>query len=366
MILALLLACVDPKPADPATADSADTADPEDPAAACPTGSHLDGETCVSALTAWTEAPALDAARDHHLTLIEPVGDHAAVLVMAGTNARGRVNPKVERAWLEADGSLSAFEALDSFEGAAIGQGLGRGASGSVLVGGLDDSGNSVADTFVLHVSEDGDPSFTAGPPLVETRYHATATAVGGFVYVIGGLNQVYTAGEVSQEVLATVERAPFDGETLGAFETIGSLPDPSTHHAVWTWGTGLYLAGGGDGARARDTVLRAELNADGSLGDWIQVGTLPEGRATSAATVLADQVFLVAGMAKLTGEERDTALRADLSADGSVGEFEALTPLPTARAHAHQAPIWQGWMVSAGGSIDHVVQDQVYVGALE
>jgi hypothetical protein len=363
MILALLLACQEPAPGksdDSAAPDSADSGQD------CPAGSHLDGGSCLATLEGWTEGPSLQYARDHHLTFVKDAGDHAFVVAMAGTNARGRVNAKVERARLDGDGTLSDFEELDDWDGAEIGQGLGWGDPDAVLVGGLDSSSNSVGDTWVMSVSDEGEPSFTAGPPLNTTRYHATATVAGGYVYVIGGMEQIVDGADFSQIVLDSVERAPFDGSALGSFELLDPLPDATTHHAAWTWGTGLYIAGGGSGARARDSVLRAEIAEDGSLGEWVQVGTLPEGRATSAATIWLDQVYLVAGMAKLTGDERDTVLRADLNEDGSVGEFEELPNLPMARAHCHQAPLWQGWMVSAGGSISHEDQDEVYVGALE
>lgn len=366
MLLTLLLACTDTgTPKDSTVGETGDSAD-SGGSLECPAGSHLDGETCVATLVGWTEGPALDSGRDHHLTLLHEVEDHAVVLVLAGTTARGRVNQQVERARLDAEGTLGEFEVLDDWEGAAIGQGLGLGATSAVVVGGLDDTSNSVSNTYVMTLDAEGAPSFVEGPPLVESRYHATATVYGGYVYVMGGMNQVYTGDEVSQTVLDTVERAPFDGTTLGEFETLSTLSASTTHHAVWVWGTGLYLAGGGNSARARDTVQRAELNADGTLGEWVEVGTLPEARATSAATVFLGQVYLVAGMAKLTGEERDTVLRADLNEDGSLGAFEELEALPSARAHAHQAPLWSGWMVSAGGSISHAVQDQVYVGRLE
>ncbi len=70
--------------------------------------------------------------------------------------------------------------------------------------------------------------------------------------------------------------------------------------------------------------------------------------------------------MAKLTGEERDTVLRASLHDDGTLGDWEELDALPLARAHSHQAPLWAGHQTSAAGSISHEVQSEFFVGALE
>ncbi len=57
---------------------------------------------------------------------------------------------------------------------------------------------------------------------------------------------------------------------------------------------------------------------------------------------------------------------RAELAQDGSVGSFASLLALPLARAHAHQTPFLSGKLYSVGGSIDHEVQPEVFIGTLE
>jgi hypothetical protein len=328
----------------------------------CPTGSHLDGELCAATLTGWEEGPALDAARDHQVSFAAESSTGPALYVAAGTRTSGAANDRVERAWIGDDGSLGDWEDLDDLPEGLVGPGLAQDGSALVMVGGLLASGETTSGTLLVTVGDDGGLTVAEGPELTTSRYHPGTTMVGGYVFTTGGLNQTAT----SQDVLDSIERASFAGGVLGAWEDAGTLDAQTTHHAVFAWDGHLYVVGGGATNTARDSVLRASVDADGQLGAWEEVGLLPEGRATSAATVFLDQVYIVAGMTTLTGGEVDTVLRATLQDDGSVGDFEELAPLPSARAHSHQAPLYEGVMYSLGGSIDHEVQDGVYLGRFE
>jgi hypothetical protein len=311
-----------------------------------------------------TDGPALRSARDHHVTFIAETAAGPALYAMAGTTATGGANLQMERAAIGADGALSDWEGLGRLSEGRIGPGLAQDGTSLVVAGGLLADNNSTAATWVVHVDDDGGLTVTDGPAMATTRYHVGLAMAQGFVYATGGLNQVY-ADTVSQEVLTSVERAPFDGTTLGEWEAVGDLPVPTTHHAIVAYDDALYVIGGGDGVSARTTILRATVGSDGALGEWVEAGALPEGRATSAATVFLDQLFVVAGMTSLTGGEVDTVLRASFAEDGTVGEFEELAPLPIQRAHSHQAPTYGAVMYSVGGSIMHEPQDGVYLGTL-
>lgn len=328
----------------------------------CPAGSHLDGDSCAATLTGWEAGPPLDAARDHHVSFAVASAAGPALYVAAGARSSGAANDRVERAWINDDGSLDSWEDLEDLPEGLVGPGLAQDGSTLVMVGGLLASGETTTGALLATVAADGDLTVAEGPELTTSRYHPGTTMVGGYVFATGGMNQTAT----SQDVLDSIERASFTGGVLGDWEDAGTLDAQTTHHAVFGWGDHLYVVGGGDSNTARDSILRAAVDSDGQLGAWEEVGLLPEGRATSAATVFLDQVYIVAGMTTLTGGEVDTVLRATLYADGSVGDFEELAPLPSARAHSHQAPLYEGVIYSIGGSIDHEVQDGVYLGRLE
>ena len=346
-------------------ADSGAVADDSSAPLDCAVGSHQDGAACVATLSGWEDAPKLTFARDHHVTFVAETDAGPALYALAGTSKSGEANVTVERAWIADDGSLSDWETLESLPGGRIGCGLAQQGNTVVMAGGLLPESTSTAATWVITVNPDGTLFVDDGTSLHTSRYHVALVLSHGFIYATGGMEQ--TSGDVAgQTVLSSVERAPFDGVTLGKWEELGDLPEPTTHHGFVVREDALYVIGGGDGRKARDTMLRADIAADGSLGAWAEAGTLPEGRATSAASVFLDQLYVIAGMKTLTGKEVDTVLRADFGDDGSVGAFEELPPLPKARAHSHQTPFYNGAIYSVAGSIVHKDQDEVYVGRLE
>jgi Kelch motif protein len=332
--------------------------------AACPPGSHAGAMGCEAELSGWTPGPSLMNARDHHVTFVGTTPNGAFLYALVGTTPLGGAATSVERAPIEG-GMLGSFEALPNAPEGLIGPGFAQVGSGFVIAGGLVIAGGSTTDTFVGNVQDDGSLSLSPGAPLAHSRYHVALAASKGFVFAIGGLFQ--DAGPpVSQMVEASIERASFDGTTLGAWQDIDPLPAPRTHHALVAYDGALYVIGGGSGQPASTDVLRSVVADDGTLGPWTPAGTLPEGRATSSAFVFVDHLYVVAGMTLLTGDEKATVLRAPIAEDGSVGAFEEVAALPLARAHAHQAPMFEDLVFSAGGSINHVDQSEVFVGRFE
>lgn len=330
----------------------------------CPVGAHDVDGVCETELTGWTAGPELNRGRDHHVTFLTETPAGTFLFVAGGASASGTPLSAIERSKIGEDGSLSVFEVAPSLPTALIGPGLGQVDRGVVIAGGLSSSGGSVTTVFVGQVDDDGVIAFEEGPELAVSRYHVGMVATEGFVYAIGGLGQT-TDSPPTQTVEATIERAPFDGQTLGPWVTLDPLPQPTTHHSVFAYDGALFILGGGDGLQARTEILRAEIGEDGDLGEWTVAGELPEGRATASTTVFRDHLYVFGGMTSLTGGERDTVLRAPL-VDGQVGEFEELAALPLAKAHCHHTPEHNGFLYSAGGSIHHAGQKESFIGALE
>ena len=332
----------------------------------CPPGTHAQaGLGCASALTAWTAGPKLKHKRDHHVTLVAETQSGPYLFVLAGAGSAGGVL-QVERSAIAADGSLADFEDVGKLPKALIGPGMAQLGTAFVLAGGLGDDSASVTDTFVGTIDANGEVALQKGPPLANSRYHVALVYAKGFVFAAGGLFQGMAGGVPDQKVLDAVERAPFDGTTLGPFVAQPPLPGKLTHHAMLFYQDAIYVLGGGAQLAATTDILRATVSATGELGPWQKVGALALGIASPAATVVGQQVYVVAGMTSLTQGEQSGVLRADFGANGTIGPFTAMPPLPLQRAHSHQAPYFNGWLYSAGGSIEHVPQGNVYVGSLQ
>lgn len=328
----------------------------------CEVGSHAVDDHCEASLSGWESGPSLLSARDHHVSVVAETDAGPGLYALAGTNKAGGGNTKVEQLLLGAD----SWSVVGELPEGRIGPGMAQLGNSLILAGGLLGDGTSTTATWVVQIKGDGSIQVEDGPELGISRYHVALAYAEGFVYAVGGLNQTLGDRGVEQEVLSSVERASFDGQVLGVWEEIGALPKATTHHGLVFYNGALYLFGGGDGMSARTTVLRSAVAADGSLGAWMEVGDMPEGRASPAVSVFLDQVYVVAGMTGLASGEVDTVLRGRFTANGTVGEWEELPSVPQARAHSHQVPIYEGVMYSVGGSVNHVDQGEVYLGRLE
>ncbi len=331
----------------------------------CPTGSHPGANGCEATLTAWNAGPLLNHSRDHHATFIAETASGPYLYALAGT---GPTLPRlqIERGAIDDSGNVSEMSDVADLPIALIGPGFCQVGAGFVLGGGLLSDGNAGKKSYVGAVDDAGGVTISEGPDLNASRYHVALACARGFVFALGGLDQDVSTGTPKQTIVDVIERAPFDGTTLSAWETIAPLPEALTHHAAVVHDDAIYVIGGGSGVSAHTTIYRANVAENGDLGAWETVGDLPEGRATSSALVFLNQLYVVGGMTSLVGGEQDTVLRANLDDTGKVGTFEALTALPMARAHSHQTPLFQGHLYSVGGSIEHAPQREIFVGTLE
>lgn len=330
----------------------------------CPVGSHENNGACEATLESWSMASSLKHARDHHVTFAASTPAGAFLYVAGGTDGVS-VFSDIERAPINADGTLGAFAGGGKLPKAILGHGLAQVDRTIVIAGGADGY-NSLAESYVGVIGDDGNITFTKGPSLATSRYHVSLSIHGGYLYAVGGLEQMDNGGMVTQKVLDSVERAPFDGKTLGAFETIDPLPAPLTHQAAVVYQDSLYLIGGISTSKTLTSIQRAAFDPNGKLTAWDTVSMLPEGRATSAAFVLFDQLYVLCGSKGVQSGEVATVLRAPMGGHGQPGAFEELPPVPLPRAHVHQVPLYNGNLYSAGGMNMNQMQNEVFIGKMD
>ncbi|MBL8957852.1 MAG: hypothetical protein JNK82_44165 [Myxococcaceae bacterium] len=220
---------------------------------------------------------------------------------------------------------------------------------------------------FSLEVSQAGAPvAWREEAPLGGAGFfHVTATVVGRHLFAIGGR-------EDSGRTVANVSRAHIgDDGRLSPWESLPGLPEPRTHHAALGIGNRLVLVGGFDATSwsssivdHRDT-LSAEVASDGSLGPWTRT-PLPFVVSTHSGVLHQGFVYLAGGFGEgLTLSASVRRARFD-SALGLHG-WEALQPLPFARAHVHHTPMFDGVIYTFGGNTgNHVAVDSLHFGRLE
>lgn len=337
----------------------------------CDPGSHL-GESgvCEATLAEWITAPLLNEARDHHVTFAVPTQDDGWVLhVLAGVQNMTTAVMSGESAPINSDGSLGAFTLNPGAGEVMYGPSVAVVDGYVILTGGLRPVPGGLKPsrtTNVAPINADGSlGAFVQGTDLGLGRFHHAMIAVGTTLYVTGGL-----AGAGTDNT-ALVERATVmpDG-TLSAWEALTPLPDKRSHHGLAVAKDALYVTGGLKGDPANNPVdykdvLRAPLNADGTLGAWSVVSDLPVSLGTHASFVHLDFLYVAAGV---EGNATNTPAvrRARVNDDGSLGAWEDALAMPKKHAHTHQTPVVGGFVYSAGGAVNHMSLKDVYIGRFE
>ncbi|MFT3767437.1 MAG: hypothetical protein QM820_18445 [Minicystis sp.] len=338
----------------------------------CPAGSHPGtSAACEATLTGWSDGPKLDTSRDHHATTVvtTPDGKSAFLLVLAGVQNSANLLKSIERASINADGSLGAFEVEGDLPEAMAGHSIAVVGSTVIIAGGLRITGNKLvpsAKTEFAKVQADGSLSaWTEGPTMSTGRFHGAMIAYKSFVYAVGGLD-----GD-GKDNTPSVDRATVAADgTLGPWTAVTALPGKRSHHGLAIDGNHLYVTGGLSGdpagvATTYDDVLQAQVNEDGSLGDWTAAGTLAVTVETHSSFVHVGQLYVVGGVEKNAYDTKHVK-RAPLLPDGTIGAWENLADLPKARAHVHHTPVYGGFIYSPGGAVNHASLDDVVIGKLE
>lgn len=162
-------------------------------------------------------------------------------------------------------------------------------------------------------------------------RYHHEAIAMNGYIYIIGG--QVGYA-----DFLNSIERAKLlPNGTLGQWITISCCSETRGWFSIVTVGKWMYLIGGEYDYRWIDpyffrysNVERAEIYpVHGTFSQWTVIRDLPYHITKHAAVSYGKYIYLLGGFVAYSdsvGYDSNSVFRAEVYADGSISEFTAET----------------------------------------
>jgi hypothetical protein len=189
--------------------------------------------------------------------------------------------------------------------------------------------------------------AFTPMPTTLNTARGAhTATVIGNFLYVIGGTD--------GTNQLASVERAPIlPGGSLGSFTTLtaAALNTAREGHAVAVVGNRLYVVGGFKNPLPIGSIERANINADGSIGPFTLLSdvSLNMPRAGLTCAVTGGYLYAIAGNGLLPLASLE---RAGINPDGTLQPFSTVSSLLNAR-YSHSSVVIGNTLYVIGGYRD-------------
>ena len=142
-------------------------------------------------------------------------------------------------------------------------------------------------------------------------------------IYMIGGHNGT---SALSTIYFATV----YPDGSLSSWTSATSLPVAITNSQAVVTKNRVYLLGGHNGTNALNTIYTAAINSDGSIGVWVNSGTLPTTIHSSLAFISNNTVYLLGGnTGSGFGTIVSTVYSAPINSDGILGTWVARTSLP-------------------------------------
>jgi hypothetical protein len=332
-----------------------------DPPAAvvCGDGSYRTAQnTCETfpGLNVQRSSAVISPIRDHHTTAVIETAAGPYLYVFGGTDAWTTLHNDVQRARINDDGTLAAFEKAGVLPAPRAGHCLAKIKDRYLLAGGILPSVATLgvsASTILVTIGADGMVSDVApGPNLPKAVMHLTCDVQGDYVYALGG-----RGSDSKSTTMSARAHIGADG-SLGAFEAQTALKPDRSHHASFIREKRIYVVGGLTGDPTGDYVDRSDMimatiGDDGALGAWSAAGKLPMALGVSSAQLYKDAVYLVGG---LEGDIfSDKVRRGTFNDDGTLMPIATLaSKLPAARGHVHETPMWKTFFFSVGGQDDN------------
>jgi hypothetical protein len=225
---------------------------------------------------------------------IDAVAKDGYIYVVGGGNGPSGKNllRSVERAKVNADGSLSAWQTMEN------GMVMPRRCSKIVTKGNFIYALGGFAGALLDNVEraailENGD----LGPWRIEEatmtlpRYVNTVKHSHGNTYVIGGHDQMKGVGITDVEWAIPSEQGGVDDWKATAGLQVGRYGLSSASH-----GDAIYALGGLTGLEYLNSIEMATIKDNGELSDWRYTTPLPEPRATFSTVVYKDWIYVIGG----------------------------------------------------------------------
>jgi hypothetical protein len=161
--------------------------------------------------------------------------------------------------------------------------------------------------------------------PLPEAVFDSAGVADSGFVYVISGDHYIPAVGDFLTNTVYYAEMNS-DG-SLGNWETANSLPQAVFFLGAAVWNHTIYAVGGTTDFNAVDNIYSARIQGDGSLSAWESQTALPA-KLDSAVTAVNGGLYLIGGIANGGGIQQQTYY-SKINAGGTLASWNRTTDYP-------------------------------------
>ncbi|MEM7130982.1 MAG: hypothetical protein AAF702_31965 [Chloroflexota bacterium] len=184
------------------------------------------------------------------------------------------------------------------------------------------------------------------------------------YIYLIGGRNNIdpFTSNVVHVGTIG-------DNGTIISWGTTSPLDEPVYLHSVSASDTHIYLVGGWKGNETMlPNVYRAQFMSGGQLGPWQREATDYPTKVNQHSTVIVNnRLYSIGGFTGVPGSKGIADVKfADINPDGTLGEWLPTTAYPFAvRRHA-AVSIGNKIYVTGGIDVNDSAVDSIYVATVD
>lgn len=284
-------------------------------------------ENFVGDISAITEDTALPQANGYTAGVV--CGGYIYIL---GGNSDGALTT-VRYAKIGADGTIGTWGSTQALPVANFRQGAVA-INGRIYSIGGAGSGEEKRVYFAEPKPDGTIASWTRTADMPTNKDGCRAVAVNGYIYVVGG-----NSGWAETVYAKVLPNGHVVRWIAGTSLNTGRYQFPLVHANGW-----LYAIGGRDsGANPIQSVEKAQVNADGTLGSWATTQALPTNVSSSGASAFVANGYLYVMSCVPDGGTQNTVYYARLNADGTVGTW-------TPSANTFATTPWYGFGVQWNG----------------
>lgn len=191
-----------------------------------------------------------------------------------------------------------------------------------------------------------------------EANFDGAAFAANGFVYVLGGSDKVnHSTSSV------WFSRINPDHSLQGWINTT-PLPISLSYHDVVYRNGFVYTIGGKDLNTPNDLqtkkVYYAQVQGDGSLGEWVETVSLPTPTSGHEAVINGNYVYVFGG-ADASGYPVNLVSYSSINSDGGLGKWGLGNPLPVMMVNFHAESLGGYVYIFGGSGLGINAMDSVY-----
>ncbi|MBU2574156.1 MAG: hypothetical protein KKH28_08790 [Elusimicrobia bacterium] len=219
--------------------------------------------------------------------------------VLGGTGMFG-ARSEVYYSSINPDGSLAAWSQTTPMPLSLMAHAVALSGNRIYLLGGIVRRGGATDKVYYADILPNGAiGTWKESVSLPTTLFGHNAFVSGGKLFVIGGTtdSNLYVSGSPAPHVSDKVYAADLNADgTLGRWNVVSTLPNGISLHAAASTAKNIYILGGYDGLSVSDLVYSAPLLADGALGAWRRLAALPKGLVALAAAATENYLYSFGG----------------------------------------------------------------------